>query len=393
MKKILLYSLVLFFLGLLSQLANSDAPPVGLPAQTPDHLAGEWYTETVDVGTVGYYNSLAIDSHNFAHIAYYDKALGNLKYAHQTASGWQIETVDEAGDVGGFASLALDPLDRPHIAYCRFSITPPLRCLDLLYSWYDGTTWQHLPLDQSADDVGEYASLALNNFAPHVSYYDRTHGDLKYAFWDTASMTPSIETVDSAGDAGFYSSLRVWDDQPHIAYYAAGDLKYAWKNSSGVWNYETVATVGSVGHFPSLRNCWKLGSWETYITYYDASLLKLMLAHRGLLTWEFSEIASDFVYNPPSFQIHSSCSSLEVSYFEGYSPTHLRYLVRTIPSGSTTWDSQNVDTVSDSGYWMTSLALDRDLRPHISYFYLDDLSLRYASKYFNSYLPMVQKSP
>ncbi|MFQ6000067.1 MAG: carboxypeptidase-like regulatory domain-containing protein, partial [Anaerolineae bacterium] len=48
----------------------------------------------------------------------------------------QIETVDGVGDAGRHASLALDSSGRPHISY--YDMTPD----DLKYAYYDGFTWQ-----------------------------------------------------------------------------------------------------------------------------------------------------------------------------------------------------------------------------------------------------------
>ena len=40
---------------------------------------------------------------------------------------------------------------------------------------------------------------------PHISYYDSTNGDLKYAAKSGGSWT--LETVDAPGDVGRYTSL------------------------------------------------------------------------------------------------------------------------------------------------------------------------------------------
>jgi hypothetical protein len=74
----------------------------------------------------------------------------------------------------------------------------------------------------SGGDVGYCSSLALdsNNF-PHISYYDATNKDLKYAHWTGTAW--DIQTVDSGeyawASVGGSSSLALDSaDRPHISY-------------------------------------------------------------------------------------------------------------------------------------------------------------------------------
>jgi hypothetical protein len=63
-----------------------------------------------------------------------------------------------------------------------------------------------------------------------------------------------IRTVDSWGDAGFWNSLALdAQDYPHISYYELSDrdLKYAYQDSQG-WHLETVDGEGEVGEYNSI---------------------------------------------------------------------------------------------------------------------------------------------
>ena len=63
---------------------------------------------------------------------------------------------------------------------------------------------------------------------PHISYYDASNDDLKYATLYASGWY--TQTVDSEGYVGLYTSLALdADGFPHISYYDSSnnDLKYA----------------------------------------------------------------------------------------------------------------------------------------------------------------------
>ena len=88
---------------------------------------------------------------------------------------WNIETVDSAGYVVRDTSIALDASGYPHISY--FDDTN----VDLKYAKWTGSAWSKETVD-SAGYVGRYTSIALDASGyPHISYFDCTNSDLKYA--------------------------------------------------------------------------------------------------------------------------------------------------------------------------------------------------------------------
>ena len=60
------------------------------------------------------------------------------------ADEWHIETVDGTGSVGLYSSIALDSSDYPHISYYDHTND------NLKYAYYDGSSWHF----ESPDTVG-----------------------------------------------------------------------------------------------------------------------------------------------------------------------------------------------------------------------------------------------
>ncbi|MFB3888040.1 MAG: 6-bladed beta-propeller [Candidatus Bathyarchaeia archaeon] len=118
-------------------------------------------------------------------------------------------------------------------------------------------SWGNRPVD-SAANVGQWSSLALDSAGrPHISYYDNSTFDLKYARWNGSAW--AVETVDSDGDVGRYSSIALDSaGNPRIAYnnVSNGDLKYAKDINPNPnitsWVTEVVDNAGNLGYGPSL---------------------------------------------------------------------------------------------------------------------------------------------
>jgi PKD repeat protein len=163
--------------------------------------------------------------------------------------------------VGRHTSIALDSSDHPHISY--YDVT---NC-DLKYARWTGSAWEIETVD-SAGDVGTDTSIALDSSDhPHISYCDLTNGDLKYARWMGTAW--EIETVDSEGYVGWWTSIALdGNGYPHISYCGGGDLKYArWMGSA--WDIQTVDSEGRVGKHPSIA----LDSFDNpHISYGGGSL-------------------------------------------------------------------------------------------------------------------------
>ncbi len=229
-----------------------------------------WQRTPVDRGSFLGPNSLAVDSSGLVHLAY---AFPNakLQYASWDGARWTIEQVDTRRIAVHYLSLALDSDDRPHIAYYGNA--------SLNYASWSGQAWTLETVDASGN-TGLYASLALDvDDVAHVAYRDFVTRDLRYARLANGSW--QLETVDSAGDAGWFASIAVDEENVvHMAYYERirSELRHA-RRQSTAWFVEQVDSEGVVGWDTSLAVD---SQGDPHISYYDWSRGSLRYA-RGML--------------------------------------------------------------------------------------------------------------
>ncbi|MEC7112651.1 MAG: putative Ig domain-containing protein, partial [Candidatus Thermoplasmatota archaeon] len=228
---------------------------------------GSWVTVSVDaIGYVGAYTSIAIDSNDAVHISYHDSRSGDLKYATcssgcTTASNWDIVSVDTTGVVGAYTSIAIDSNDALHISYYDDTYD------DLKYATCSSgcttaSNWDKVSVDTTGY-VGRYTSIAIDsNDAVHISYMHVTNYDLKYATCSSGCTTASNwdkVSIDTTGIVGYYTSIAIdSNDAVHISYYESNndDLKYATCSSgcttASNWDKVSVDTTGNVGYYTSI---------------------------------------------------------------------------------------------------------------------------------------------
>lgn len=337
-----------------------------------DHLYYTWWDgagwryETADRSTlVGSAASLALTSSDSPRIAYLDTLNGKLKFAWRTASGWQSQTLDGAGY--GTPSLAVDASGYAHISYWDG--------VHLKYAYQDAGGW-HFELADSSPNTGQGTSLALDkNGYPHISYWDYGNDDLKYAYKDAGGWHQV--TVDNVGNTGSDNSIALDDnDRVHISYnagYPDYDLKYA-LGVGGVFTTTLVDTVNGVGAFNSIAVSHQGAPFISYqaddtLRYaaLEGSTWQTATLDSGGLIGGFTSIAVD-----NSGQAHIAYYDLTVSDFG--------YKLKVINQSGAGWnDPVIVDYGSDVGGF-TSLALDAQGYPHISYMDQTLQDLKYAYK-------------
>ncbi len=254
-----------------------------------------WNIDPIDI-TSGGYASHAFDSLDRPVIVYQYRynpgssiIKNNLRYATFDGANWNSEEVYPNLGTGGFYnSLDYDSIGNPGISFYKAYNYSPSEGSDLLYSYFNGTTWVTVEVDTNLE-VGLWTSLAFDTSDnPGISYYDKTNGNLKYAHFN--GIIWDIEIVDSIGDVGEYTSL-VFDgaEFPCISYYdrTNGDLKLA-QFIDSYWVISIVDSDGDVGQFTSIALDPRTGS--PVISYYDVTHGDLKIAF-----WESISISDPFI--------------------------------------------------------------------------------------------------
>lgn len=196
-------------------------------------VGGVWSVQTVDsADDVGGYSSIAVDSASHPHIAYlYDEGpVGDLRYASWNGSAWIIETIDSSG--GTSPSLALDAAGRAQVSYVAIY---GVWNKQIKFARQTAMGWDIVAFGSADNSRGATTSMALDaaGNAHFCDYYHDRNG-LETRHWTgTDWLSDFVDGPIGAShtpDVGMNCSLALDSaGREHISYYDSTNfaLKYA----------------------------------------------------------------------------------------------------------------------------------------------------------------------
>ncbi len=246
---------------------------------------------------------------------------------------------------GFYPSLALDSEGKPHIGYS----TCPVKADTSADVWY------------TVDEL-------------------RSGGDIRYLGWDGASWNSSVVDTLSAGTDINPALAMGWNDYPHIvyAYYNPAQIRSAILIGN-IWG-KTYLTGSMIPYYVSLARKPIGAACISYLNYSVTAEWSIRFTCRTDSGWGASRFVDSVTWTVwnPNFHFHSLALANDdtphISYYRGIQDSTARLHHATLVGG--TWVKTPVDGQGTGSY--SSLALDSQNHPHISYHDHMNGDLKYA---------------
>jgi hypothetical protein len=331
------------------------------------HFNGSsWIYETIDPSPgTGKYASLALDNNNRPHVSYYDIQRGALKYARKMGSVWEIFTVDAPP---GFFSTFDDQESRDVDG-------ENLDSFGEVRDWFFGLYGQDGFSEEFPSGLEGEASEIIVEMIQDDYEVDQSEPDILEK--EAAQIEVEIQAAINETGRGLFSSIAVNNASvPFISYYDAGggDLKIArWTGTA--WDIRTLDSTGNVGLYTSLGLD---SNGNPHISYYDATLGNLKYLRWTGSAWSTPVVVDNGGGTNRYVGLYSSITldpdrNPHISYYDTFY-RNLKYARLT--SGN--WLTYVIDNGANVGLH-TSIALDASRRVFISYYNAESADLKLAS--------------
>jgi hypothetical protein len=269
----------------------------------------------------------------------------------KAALTWNLATVD-TGSVF-LPTLALDSWGNPHISY--YDQTNQ----NLKYAKWIGTSWG-LQNVESAGSGYDVSDLALDsNNVPHILYSKWSMGQLRYAVWTGSAWNMQVIS----------QSLT---DSPGIAYDKLGNFHIIFRNFSGLqyaklvgssWNVTTVDTVGGYGN--SLAVDINGSPCISYVSYVNEQQQLLRCAKWTGSAWNLQTVDATGICLYTSIAVDSN-GNPHISYSYKANQTATNLNIKYAKWTGTTWSIQSVGSATNTGYF-SSIVIGSNNNPQVCY--------------------------
>ena len=239
-----------------------------------------------------------------------------------------------------------------------------------------------------ASGVGQYTSVAVGSDGyARISYYDNTHGDLKYArCTNSACTTSNIVTIDSLNTTGQFTSMKLGTNGfARIAYYyqTGNSLRFVQCGdddcSLAARTVNTVDTNG--GNYASMALVGDLAR-IAYTNGATDSLVYIQCTNQSCSTHSTRLVMISSVVNMGYISLtlgQDGFPRIAFSYgFTGVSGSHYLFYMRCGNDSCSSRSFTTIDsTVADTGEY-ASIAIGSDGFSRISYYDSINHDLKYA---------------
>jgi hypothetical protein len=287
--------------------------------------------------------------------------------------GWLITTFPSQTVQGTHSSLALDQDGNPHISFLDET------SYDVKYVRRDGDNWEEQTVDTLTLLAWSNTSLALNeNGQPQIAYPYANPCRIGHAEWDGTQW--NLVKLNTGGCLMYVTLALDGTGDPCISYYKADVTSRMWlacRDETG-WHPPSLVDTVHYSTFQELAMYHSLvlqGDGTPHLSYYQQILsnpAQLWYATRSGGSWDQIVVDEGPGVGSYSSLALDSQNRPRISYYD-HANGDLKYASW---SGSQ-WDTVTVDSVGDVGSY-TSLALDGSGNPHISYYDATNRDLKYA---------------
>jgi len=284
--------------------------------------------------------SMAYDSSGTLHVADYDTAEQDLKYATADSSGMLSSpvTIDAGPSVGSQLALALDSSGNPGIAYFDAGHK------DLKFAQFDGSNWSSGTIDAKGNVGGNPALVFDQSDNPRISYYSFTAKTLKMASFSGAKW--KIVNLDAPGTKAQFSAIGIDpnDGSWAVAYEsdAARSIKLARPKGKTILHTVVDNKLGKAPNWTTHPSIGFDSNDNVEITYTDPKTGALKLATASGKKWNKSTVVGSGATVDCTLSFDPNTGLAQILYVDSGGELHL------LSSDGASWGDSILGTGSAS---------------------------------------------